>query len=59
MTKVTINGQRIDFDAAANLMDEALREEIHAAMAPCDPQAFADAYCKEHERRFGETFTVN
>lgn len=32
------------------------REEIHAELAPCKDQAFFDAYCERHEKKFGEVF---
>lgn len=51
-----INGNQVDFEAAVNLMDDDLREELHDEMAPCSDQEFADAYAKAHEERFGEQF---
>lgn len=58
-TKVTLNGNDIDFDAAVMLMDDGLREKLHADMAPCTEQQFLDAYAQAHAEKFGgEEFTV-
>ena len=56
--KEMANGNTIDFDAAVELMDDDLREEIHAALAPCTEQEFLDEYVKRHEKKFGEEFKV-
>ena len=52
------NGNRIDFAAAANLMDDDLREEIHSNYAPGydNEQAFLEEYARRHEEKFGEAF---
>lgn len=47
-------GRTIDFDAAVNLMDDELREQIHNEMAPCSQQEFFDRYAVAHYERFGE-----
>ncbi|MEN2980963.1 hypothetical protein P7L78_19010 [Tistrella bauzanensis] len=44
--------------ADAAMMEDDLREELHAEMAPCDPQVFVDAYIAAHKARFGEDFTA-
>jgi len=59
MTKVTIDTQFIDFDAAAKLMDETIREQVYAVLAPCGEQEFLDAYCIAHLAVYGEDFIVN
>lgn len=56
--KVMLNGSEIDFDAAVNLMDDEIREEIHAELAPCDDQEFLDAYVDRHAEKYGEDFQV-
>jgi hypothetical protein len=59
MTKVvTLDGQQIYFDAAVNLMDDEIREELHAQGIE-SAQEFIDAYVTAHRARFGEDFTVN
>ena len=59
MRKVMLNNEAVDFDAAVNLMDDALREEVHADLAPCTEQEFLDEYVKRHEAKYGETFEIN
>lgn len=49
-------GNDVNFEAAANLMDDGLREELHQEPAPCTEQEFSDAYAKAHEKKFGEKF---
>lgn len=51
-------GYEFDFDACVNLMDDEVREEVHAELAPCTDQEFFDAYCKAHEEKFGEEFEL-
>lgn len=53
------NGQDVDFDGAAMLMDDDIREELHSSITPCSNQEFMDAYCKAHFAKFGEEFVVN
>lgn len=57
--QVTLNGKTIDFDAAVNLMDDEIREELHSKLAPCTDQEFMDAYVEAHAAKFeGEEFQV-
>jgi hypothetical protein len=49
------NGERIDYEAAVNLMDDGPREELHAEGIESD-QEFIERYAKMHEERFGEGF---
>lgn len=51
-------GKAIDFDAAVNLMDDAIREEIVATHDfDDDPQGFFKEYARRHAIRFnGEDF---
>ena len=51
--------KEIDFDAAVNIMDDDLREQLHMDLAPCTDQEFFDAYCKLHLETFGEEFEPN
>ena len=55
----TSGGKLIDLDAAVMLMDDDLRDEVHADIAPCTDQKFFDEYCKRHEEKFGEEFEPN
>jgi hypothetical protein len=45
-------------NAAVNLMDDELREELHRELAPCTDEEFLTAYMAEHKKRFGEEFTI-
>lgn len=48
-------GVEIDFEAAAMLMDDDIREQLH--MEGFDnEQDFFDAYCKAHEEAFHDEF---
>ena len=59
MAKVMLNGEMVDFDVAVNIMDDDIREEVHADLAPCTDQEFIDEYVKRHEAKYGETFVIN
>lgn len=64
MSKVVVNGKCVDFGAAVNLMDDDLREYLHATVAGYDQddpksyQNFITSYCVAHAERFGEDFRV-
>lgn len=45
-----------DYDAAVNLMDEELREELHRRMSHGTPQEFIERYAEKHLEKFGEGF---
>lgn len=51
-------GLEIDWDAAVALMDDDIREEVHAELAPCTPQAFFDRYCQLHSERYSEPWEL-
>ena len=61
MKNIVINswGTEIDFEASVNMMDDELREELHAAIAPCTDQEFFSAYAKAHKERFGEVWELD
>ncbi len=59
MRKVMYNGEMVDFDAVVSLMDDEIREAVHADLAPCTEQEFIDEYVKRHEAKYGETFVIN
>lgn len=57
--KVILNGCEVDFDVCVNLMDDEIREELSANMAPCNEQAFLDAFIEAHAAKFdGEEFCI-
>lgn len=54
------HGVEIDMEAAANnMMDDDLREKLHAELAPCTKQKFFSAYAKAHLKKFGEEWELN
>jgi len=59
--KYVINqyGKEIDFDAAVNIMDDDLREQLNNELAPCTNQKFFEAYAKAHLEKFDEEFEPN
>lgn len=59
MTKVLLNGKEFDFDVVVNYMDDEIREELHNEIAPCDEQAFINAYCEAHEEKYNQKFDIN
>lgn len=46
------------YEAFVNAMDDDLREELHAELAPCSNEEFLERYKEEHEKRFGEEFQI-
>ena len=51
------NGNKIDFEAAVMLMDDEIREQLHAEDIE-DEQAFYDAYCEKHYEKYNEEFEI-
>lgn len=58
MKKVLLNNHEVDFDAAVNMMDDEIREELHNELAPCTDQEFMDAYVEAHEAKYNERFEI-
>lgn len=56
---INSNGASIDYDAAVELMDDNLREEVAADLAPCTEQEFFTEYCKRYAAKFGETWELD
>lgn len=54
-----INGAEIDFEQAVELMDNDLREELHAELAPCGEQEFFTAYERAHTERYGTEWELS
>lgn len=57
-TIIDQDGEEIGYATAVNLMDDEIREELHAEMAPCTDQQFFDAYIERHYAKYGEDFTI-
>lgn len=45
-----------NFDYAVALMDDEIREELHARLAPCSDKEFLEAYKAAHFQKYGEEF---
>ena len=59
MATVILNNHEIDLDAAADLMDDEIRESLHGQFEEGEEQAFLDAYVAAHAAKFGgEQFTA-
>lgn len=57
--KVNLNGCEVDFDVCVELMDDEIREELHAELAPCTEQEFLDIYIIRHAEKYnGEEFAI-
>ena len=58
MTVKNNYGVEIEWNTAVNLMDDDLREELSADLAPCTEQEFFEAYAKAHEAKFSEEWEL-
>lgn len=56
---INANGAEIDFDVAAVLMDDEIRERLHYLLMPCTEQKFFTEYEKEHYSKFGEEWELS
>lgn len=56
---INSNGTSINYDAAVALMDDDLREEVAADLAPCTEQEFFTEDCKRHAVKFGEPWELD
>ena len=56
MTVKNFYGVEVEFEAAVNLMNDEIREELHGEYD--NEQEFFDAYCEAHEAKFGEEFEL-
>ena len=52
------DGNEIIWELATQFMDDEIREELHAKLAPCTKQVFWDEYCKAHEEKYDEPFRL-
>lgn len=46
------------YKVAEALMDDEIREELHAEIAPCSDQEFLEAYMERHEEKYGIPFVI-
>lgn len=47
-----------NWEATTALMDDDIREALHAKLAPCTKEEFLEVYMQAHEEAFGEEFTI-
>jgi hypothetical protein len=57
MNPVTYNGKTIDLDAARQLMDDEICEQIHGLVKT--EQEFLDAYVCAHREKYADEFIFN
>ena len=50
-------GEKFDFDACRNLMDDKICDEIISLNF--EAQDFFDLYCLKHRRKYGDEFVFN
>ena len=55
-TFVDATGRTMNFEAAAMLMDDTIREEMHFEGSFDTPQKFIEEYAKRHKAKFNEDF---
>ena len=46
------------YNAAVALMDDEIREAVHADLAPCTEIEFLTEYMKRHEEKYGMPFEI-
>lgn len=59
MKVINMSGIAIDFDTAVSMMDDEIRESVHAELAPCTEQEFFAAYEKAHAEKYGEDWELS
>lgn len=59
MKVINKNGTAIDFDAAVSMMDDDIRESVHAELAPCTEQEFFTGYETAHAAKYGEEWELS
>lgn len=47
-----------NFEAAVEMMDDEIREQLHAEIAPCSSFMFLTAYIVKHKEKYDEEFGV-
>lgn len=59
MKVINKNGSEINYEAAVNYMDDDIREDVCADIAPCTEQEFFTAYEEAHAEAFGEDWFLS
>lgn len=58
MKVINANGKEIDFDSAVTMMDDEIRERLHAEGYETE-QEFFTAYEKAHAEKYGEEWELS
>lgn len=53
---LTKEGKELEFSQIEEVMDPVLQKAVFMERMPCSQQAFYDAYCEKHERKYGRPF---
>lgn len=59
MMVINSNGASISYGAAVELMEDDLREEVAADIAPCTEQEFFAEYCRRYLAKYGEEWELD
>ena len=54
-----LSGTELDYDSAVTYMDDEIREDLHAELAPCGEQEFFTAYENAHIEKHGEEWFLS
>lgn len=54
-TEIISNGL---FAAAVAAMDDEIREQVHADLAPCSELEYLQEYMRRHLEKYGTEFTI-
>ena len=56
---INASGTEIYYNAAVQLMDDEIREQLNVKLAPCTDQEFFTAYEIAHAEKFGEEWELS
>lgn len=59
MKVINANGVAVDYDTAVVMMDDEIREQLSAELAPCSAQEFFSAYEIAHAEEYGEVWELS
>ena len=48
-----------NWESIVEMMDDEIREQVHAELAPCTDEEFLERYCELHEQKYVEPFYFN
>ena len=59
MKVINMNGTKINYESAVELMDDEICESLNFELAPCTEQEFFTAYEKAHAEKYGEEWELS